>query len=115
MTNKTTQVGWLDMFKYPLLWPLTIAAAMMLSQQFSGINVAMFYSSNIFRSAGLDEEGAKYATLGMGTMNVLMTLVSVFIVERFGRRVLHMTGLMIMAVTSTLIVFFLTMQVWVRS
>lgn len=79
--------------------PLTISVFIMLSQQFSGINAVLFFSTSIFRSAGLDEQAAINATLGMSLVNVLMTIVSLFLVDRAGRKTLHMTGLMGMAVT----------------
>ncbi|WKX94713.1 hypothetical protein Q1695_011743 [Nippostrongylus brasiliensis] len=68
-----------DMFKGSLLWPMTIAIMMMLAQQLSGINVAMFYSTVIFKQAGLTNEGAVYATIGMGSVNVIMTVISVWL------------------------------------
>ena len=79
--------------------PLTIAIVIMLSQQFSGINAVLFFSTSIFRDAGLNERAAVRATLGMSLVNVGMTLVSLFLVDRAGRRTLHMTGLMGMAAT----------------
>ncbi len=38
---------------------------------------------------------ATYATLAMGALNVLMTIVSVYLVDhpKFGRRTLHLAGL----------------------
>ncbi|KAK6039681.1 transporter, major facilitator family protein, partial [Cooperia oncophora] len=68
-----------DMFRGSLLWPMTIAIMMMLAQQLSGINVAMFYSTVIFKQAGLSNESAVYATIGMGTVNVIMTVISVWL------------------------------------
>lgn len=79
--------------------PLTISIVIMLSQQFSGINAVLFFSTSIFRSAGLSEHSAIQATLGMSLVNVLMTIVSLFLVDRAGRKTLHMTGLMGMAIT----------------
>lgn len=98
MNNRCVTLG--DMLsERSLRKPLTIAIVIMLSQQFSGINAVLFYSTSIFRDAGLSEHGAVQATLGMGVVNVAMTLVSLFLVDRAGRRTLHMTGLMGMAAT----------------
>jgi SP family facilitated glucose transporter-like MFS transporter 1 len=80
--------------------PMTIAIVIMLSQQLSGINAVLFYSTSIFRDAGLEAQAAVRATLGMSMVNVIMTLVSLFLVDRAGRRTLHMTGLMGMAAAS---------------
>jgi len=84
-----------------LLKPLLIAVMMMLAQQLSGINAAMFFSTSIFKSAGLVEEEAQKATLGMGTVNVAMTFVSLALIDIAGRKTLMIAGLGIMAVTTT--------------
>ena len=63
--------------------PLIIAMMMMLAQQLSGINCAIFYSTSIFREAGLNDEASQGATLGMGSMNVLMTVVSLVLILLF--------------------------------
>lgn len=103
-----------DMFTNPALrWPMIIAIVMMLSQQLSGINVAMFYSTVIFRGAGLSHSAAVYATIGMGAVNVLMTIISVYLVDhpRFGRRSLHLAGLGGMWLASILLVICLSVFV----
>merc|ERR1712088_889590 len=76
--------------------PLIIAMMMMLAQQLSGINAAIFFSTSIFTSAGLTEKGAQSATLGMGGMNVAMTFVSLALIEKAGRKVLMLSGLSLM-------------------
>ena len=53
----------------------------------------MYYSTDIFMSAGLTAETSQYATLGMGGMNVLMTVVSLAIIEKAGRKTLMLLGL----------------------
>jgi len=102
----------LSMFKTPLLWPMIIAIMMMLSQQFSGINVAMFYSTRLFQDAGLKGNEPFYATIVMGLFNVGMTIVSVYLVEhpKFGRRLLHLIGLTGMMIASILIVVAMTIK-----
>ncbi|KIH53485.1 hypothetical protein ANCDUO_16387 [Ancylostoma duodenale] len=83
-----------DMFRGSLRWPMTIATMLMLAQQLSGINAAMFYSTVIFKQAGLSDTGAVYATIGMGAVNVLTTIVSVWLVDhpKAGRRTLLLVG-----------------------
>jgi len=73
--------------------PLIIAVMMMLAQQLSGINAVIYFSTDIFKSAGLESETAQYATLGMGGMNVLMTIISLILIERAGRKTLMLVGL----------------------
>lgn len=74
------KIGITDLFKGEYAWPMFLAIMMMCGQQLSGINVAMFFSTKIFSDAGLGE-GALYATLGMGAVNVAMTLISVYLVS----------------------------------
>merc|ERR1712241_1236350 len=76
--------------------PLIIAMMMMLAQQLSGINCAIFYSTSIFEKAGLDKDQSQSATLGMGAMNVLMTIVSLVLIEKAGRKTLMLVGLSLM-------------------
>ncbi|XP_025721977.1 solute carrier family 2, facilitated glucose transporter member 3 [Callorhinus ursinus] len=78
--------------------PIMISIMLQLSQQLSGINAVFYYSTGIFRDAGIEEP--IYATIGTGVVNTIFTVVSLFLVERAGRRTLHMTGLGGMAVCS---------------
>ncbi|CAM4679655.1 unnamed protein product [Leuciscus chuanchicus] len=80
--------------------PIFIAIMLQLSQQLSGINAVFYYSTAIFEKAGVSEP--VYATIGAGVVNTAFTVVSLFIVERAGRRSLHLIGLMGMAGSSVL-------------
>ncbi|XP_013779694.2 glucose transporter type 1-like isoform X2 [Limulus polyphemus] len=73
--------------------PLIIGIIMQLSQQLSGINAVFYYSTGLFVAAGLSEETSKYATIGVGCVMVIMTLVSIPLMDRAGRRTLHLYGL----------------------
>lgn len=63
----------------------------------------MFFSTKIFEESGLKGDGATYATLGMGSINVLMTLVSLVLVERAGRKTLLLIGFAGMAIDTLLL------------
>ncbi|XP_077051377.1 solute carrier family 2, facilitated glucose transporter member 3a isoform X2 [Siphateles boraxobius] len=78
--------------------PLLIAVMLQLSQQLSGINAVFYYSTGIFKSAGVTQP--IYATIGAGIVNTIFTVVSLFLVERAGRRTLHLIGLGGMAISA---------------
>ncbi|XDV34110.1 hypothetical protein PO909_004313 [Leuciscus waleckii] len=78
--------------------PLLIAVMLHLSQQLSGINAVFYYSTGIFESAGVTQP--IYATIGAGVVNTVFTVVSLFLVERAGRRTLHLIGLGGMAISA---------------
>ncbi|XP_042364894.1 solute carrier family 2, facilitated glucose transporter member 1 [Plectropomus leopardus] len=80
--------------------PLLIAVVLQLSQQLSGINAVFYYSTLIFEKAGVEQP--VYATIGAGVVNTAFTVVSLFVVERAGRRSLHLLGLLGMAASAVL-------------
>ncbi|KAM6976826.1 solute carrier family 2, facilitated glucose transporter member 1-like [Aplochiton taeniatus] len=91
----------LELFRSPLYrQPIFIAIMLQLSQQLSGINAVFYYSTKIFERAGVSQP--VYATIGAGVVNVAFTVVSLFVVERAGRRSLHLTGLLGMAASAIL-------------
>ncbi|GLV38604.1 Glucose transporter 1 [Carabus blaptoides fortunei] len=83
--------------------PLIISLAIMVAQQLSGINAVIFYSTEIFKTAKLTETTAQYATLGIGVINVFMTVVSLVLVEKCGRRSLLFVGFLGMCIDTVLL------------
>lgn len=63
----------------------------------------MFFSGEIFKMCGFNPDESTYATLGMGGINVLMTIVSLIFVERAGRKTLLLIGFGGMAIDTTLL------------
>ncbi|XP_014668941.1 PREDICTED: solute carrier family 2, facilitated glucose transporter member 3-like [Priapulus caudatus] len=85
--------NWTYLFREPhLRKPMFISIAIHLAQQLSGVNAVVYYSTSIFITAGLAETSAVYATIGLGTVNMLSTFVSVYLVERLGRSVSAQMG-----------------------
>ncbi|XP_012944940.2 solute carrier family 2, facilitated glucose transporter member 1 [Aplysia californica] len=100
-----------DLFKSPdLRRPLIICMVLQMSQQFSGINAVIYYSTSIFGSAGLSKATSQLATVGTGAVNVSMTFISALIMDRVGRRTLHMIGLAGMCIFSVVLVVCLNLQ-----
>ena len=74
--------------------PIAIfAIAAFLLQQVSGINAVIYYAPTILGHAGFDGASTQLtATVGIGVVNVLMTVVAMFVVDRLGRRPLFIIG-----------------------
>ena len=72
---------------------LTVGVGLAVFQQITGINTVIYYAPTILQSAGISSaSGAILATAGIGVVNVIMTLVSMRLVDRMGRRPLLLTG-----------------------
>lgn len=69
-------------------WPMLVTVALQLAQALSGVNAVFFYSSKMFAKAGIPNEYIPYANIGTGVINVAATIVSLFLIEKLGRRVL---------------------------
>ncbi|KAH0992716.1 hypothetical protein GBA52_004199 [Prunus armeniaca] len=67
---------------------LVIAIWMQIFQQFTGINAIMFYAPVLFQTLGFKSDASLYSAVITGAVNVLSTVVSIYFVDRAGRRVL---------------------------
>ncbi|XP_015266524.1 PREDICTED: solute carrier family 2, facilitated glucose transporter member 5-like isoform X2 [Gekko japonicus] len=75
-----------------LRWQLISIIVMMMGQQLSGVNGVYYYADSIYENAGVKKDDVQFVTVGTGAVNVVMTLVAVFIVEALGRRILLLAG-----------------------
>ena len=74
--------------------------ALAVFQQITGINTVIYYAPQIFRGAGLSSTSvAILATAGVGLVNVLMTVVAMWLMDHVGRRALLLWGLAGMVMT----------------
>lgn len=72
--------------------------SLMFMQQFSGINVIAYYSSEIFRQAGFGNQQALLASFGFGLTNFVFALPAFFTIDSFGRRPLLLVTFPAMAI-----------------
>ncbi|CAF1179056.1 unnamed protein product [Adineta steineri] len=79
-------------------WPMLVTVILQLSQALSGINAVFFYSSKMFEKAGIPEHLIPYANIGTGAINVFATIISVFLIDKLGRRVLVIYPMAVMVV-----------------
>lgn len=95
---------WSDLFKPLWKMPVITAIGIMFIQQFVGINTVMYYCPKIFQMAGFDGAVAAIgASVGVAVINVVATLLSVYFVDRIGRRRLFFIGMVGMVVSLCLL------------
>ncbi len=86
--------GWTELLS-PLVRPaLIVGIGLAIFQQVTGINTVIYYAPTIFQFAGFTSASvAILATVGVGVVNLLMTVVAMLLLDRVGRRPLLLTGL----------------------
>ena len=64
----------------------------MLASQFSGINVVIYYSTEIFKTATVNADVAFQSSVIIGLVNVLATLIAILLIDKAGRKPLLLVG-----------------------
>lgn len=75
-----------DLFNKTWFPVLIIGILLALFQQFSGSNAIMYYAPEIFKNAGFAQNGAFMATVSIGAINMLVTVISLGLVDKVGRK-----------------------------
>ena len=85
--------GWKDLWG-PVARPaLVVGMGLFFLQQLSGINAVIYFAPTVFAHAGFGDTGGQLlATVGIGAVNVVMTLVAMALIDRIGRRKLLFIG-----------------------
>ncbi|MDR5589223.1 sugar porter family MFS transporter [Christiangramia sp. SM2212] len=86
--EKTGENIFMKKYRFPLILAFLIA----FFNQLSGINAFLYYAPRIFESAGLGESTALLSSIGIGVINLIFTLLGVFLIDRLGRKQLMLYG-----------------------
>ena len=82
--------------------------ALQIVQQFTGMNVIMYYAPRIFQMSGFEGTSASlWATVVTGLTNVLATFIAIALVDRAGRKPILYAGFFMMGVTMAVLSFVL--------
>ncbi|NXU51321.1 GTR10 protein, partial [Turnix velox] len=77
-----------------------VGLGLVLFQQFTGQPNVLGYASKIFHSVGFhSNSSATLASVGLGAIKVVATLIAMAFADKAGRRVLLMAGCMVMAIS----------------
>jgi MFS transporter, SP family, galactose:H+ symporter len=72
---------------------LIVGVCLAVFQQITGINTIIYYAPTIFQLAGFKSAASILATVGVGVVNVVFTIVAIWLVDRAGRLKLLYWGL----------------------
>ncbi len=77
---------------------LTLGLVLMFLHVFSGWDMVLFYGPTVLKETGFEDTTVSFVTtLGLGVVFLILTVISLFIVDKIGRRRLAVAGLIAMA------------------
>jgi sugar porter (SP) family MFS transporter len=96
--------GWKDLLEPAVRAALLVGVGLAVLQQVTGINTVIYYAPTIIQFTGVNGNSAAIvASLGVGVINILATLVALRLIDRAGRRPLLMVGVTGMAIALTVL------------
>ncbi|KAJ0973410.1 hypothetical protein J5N97_021369 [Dioscorea zingiberensis] len=90
--SKTVKHPWKNIIQKKYRPQLTMAILIPFFQQLTGINVINFYAPVLFKTIGFGDDASLISAVISGFVNVFGTFVSIFTVDKYGRRVLFLEG-----------------------
>lgn len=91
-SNVETNSKFKALFKHKYRKVIILGIVVAMFQQWCGTNVIFNYAQEIFQSAGYNVGDVLFNIVITGVANVVFTIVALFTVDRWGRRVLMLVG-----------------------
>ncbi|KAG6558001.1 hypothetical protein Mapa_000180 [Marchantia paleacea] len=105
-SSSEENAGWGELFSKRYRKIVAVGAALFLFQQFAGINAVVYYSTAVFRSAGIKSDVAASALVGAA--NVLGTTVASSLMDKQGRK--KLLSLSFLGMAASMIVLSLSLS-----
>ena len=71
---------------------IMLAFAVAFFNQLSGINFVIYYAPRILEATGAGASAALFATAGIGLINIIFTMLGMYLIDRSGRKTLLIIG-----------------------
>jgi sugar porter (SP) family MFS transporter len=84
------------LFRKPYMRLVIIGVLIGMFNQFTGINVVMYYSAKIFKAAGFSSESAILQTVIIGSTNLVFTIIAMNVIDKLGRKKMLLIGSILM-------------------
>jgi sugar porter (SP) family MFS transporter len=72
--------------------PIILAFLLAFFNQVSGINFVLYYAPRIFEAAGINQSHTLIASIPIGVVNLVFTLLGMYLIDKMGRRLLITIG-----------------------
>ena len=72
--------------------PIFLAIMIAFFNQLSGINAIIYFAPRVFELAGIDKQGAFLQSIGVGIVNLIFTMLGLYLIDRLGRKKLMLIG-----------------------
>jgi SP family sugar porter-like MFS transporter len=103
VVQDATQADLRTLFDHRMLRVLLLGVALAVLQQWCGINVIFNYAEEVFSAAGYTVSDILFNIVVTGAVNLVFTFVAIGFVDRYGRRVLMLTGAAGLAIIYTVL------------
>jgi sugar porter (SP) family MFS transporter len=90
--DKEVKSSYSALFRKPYFRLVLIGIGVGMFNQLSGINIVNYYSTEIFKDAGISRETAFYLTVLVGITNLVFTIIGMSLIDKFGRKFLLYVG-----------------------
>ena len=91
-SREARQLSWGQFFSGGLKRPIMLAFLIAMFNQLSGINAIIYYAPRIFELSGAGTSVALLATVGIGVINLVFTLLGLALIDKAGRKFLLYLG-----------------------
>ena len=98
-----TKVHWRLLLHPSIRLALWVGIGLSVFQQVTGINAILYYAPEIFKSFGSTSNTSLLETSMLGVTNLIFTIVSIFLVDRLGRKPLMFIGTTGMLISLTVV------------
>jgi len=79
-------------FKRKYNFPIFLAVMIAFFNQMSGINAVIYFAPRVFELAGISKQGAFLQSVGVGLVNLVFTMLGLYLIDRLGRKILMLIG-----------------------
>lgn len=92
-----------ELFRPGLRLALLVGVMLSVFGQLSGVNIVVYYGPKILAAAGFSEVATLIGQVGFGLINLVFTILALFLIDSLGRRPLLIGGMAVVTLTLTVI------------